>query len=176
MYVESKSKVTSVAPAALNALRVHPRERLVELADVAEAEAAQPRPRRLRGRHREAAQLSLRVIGSRHRQVVEAASSQRDRLGRRDDELRLREPTRPSLEMHVRLQRRSQPDRAHRLPPQQRSAMGSNRALGLPNAYAHLGSGLLCPGYAAFDSSIFPWPGGPFGGRASLSSAGYKGI
>jgi hypothetical protein len=67
-------------------------QHLVELADVAEAEAPQKRARGLRRGDRKPTQLLLRVVRARHREIVEAGRAHGDGLGDPEDELRLRQP------------------------------------------------------------------------------------
>jgi hypothetical protein len=69
---------------------LHLLERLVELAEVAERETAQPRPGGLGCRHGEPPQQLLRRIAPSGCEIIQASGAQRDRLGNTDDELGLR--------------------------------------------------------------------------------------
>jgi hypothetical protein len=60
---------------------------------VSEREALEEAPRRLGRGHGEASQLLLSMIRARHREVVEAGRSQRDRSCYGKDRLSLAEPT-----------------------------------------------------------------------------------
>jgi len=123
---------------------------------VPERESAQPRTGRLRCRHLEASQLTLHVIRAGDDQVIKTVRTQRDRLRDRSDKLGLGQAPRPLLHMHMRIDRRRDTDRSQRLPQQLGTAVGSNRAIGRPNAYAHLGDASRVQGMRSLNNPILP--------------------
>jgi hypothetical protein len=141
---------------------LHLTQRLLELADVAQAEPAQPGARRLRRRHGEAPKELLGGVAPGRDQVIQATRPQRDRLGRRHHELRFGQPPGSALEMHVARDRLFEADHSPRFPQQFRPAIGAQRPRRrthqdpLPTVYAHLRGASCARGIDAFDSSILP--------------------
>jgi hypothetical protein len=106
---------------------LHQPKRLVQLTDVAQREAAQPRPGSLRRRHGEAAHGLLRSVRPRHRQVVQAPSTQRYALRDRRHELPVGQATSTPLHRQAGIGHRHQPDNVHHIAQQHRAGMSGNR-------------------------------------------------
>src|SRR5439155_10825621 len=101
--------------------------------------------------------------------------TQRDRLRDRRDELRIGQAPRPLLHMHMRIDRRRDTNRPQRLPQQLGTAVGSNRPIGRPNAYAHLGDASRVQGMRSLNNPILP-KREAFSADARTTSADYRWI
>ena len=76
-------------------------QRLFELANVAEREAAQERSCGLGSGNRKTSQRLLDLVASGNLQVIEAVGTHGDRLGDGQDRLRLAQPSQPLLQVDM---------------------------------------------------------------------------